>query len=342
MSGAYGTAMLISLQAPRMRRAATVLFAAMLLPTLWFGMRTYRSFMLLRSAYAAGMPATSNIRGWMTLRYIATTYHLSEDELRQRLELPPATNSQTSLRTLARRAGTTRPLMVQHVQRAIADATSAAAPATPVESSDWLTSAREVILTQLLVYGLPVLALTLFLGAAGVPLPTGIATAVAGSLAAHGRIDWRAILAIAAIASVLGDLLAYAIGHLLGGEILERHGRWIGVTPTRRARLQRLFEQWGALTVFITRTFVSSLSSLISLIAGVVHYRLSRYMAVAIPARLVWAGAYVGLGYVAGSDLDATSGFLTNLSLLLVSAMVLAASGMIAAGLTLQPRRNVA
>lgn len=333
--------MLIGLQSPGMRRTAAVLFAVMLLPTLWFGLRSYHSFLLLRSAYAAGAPATSNIRGWMTLRYVAATYHLSEDELRRRLNLPPETNRNTSLRSLARRAGMTRPLMVERVQRAIAAATAARPPAAPVEPLDWLGSLRETILAQLLVYGLPVLALILFLGAAGVPLPTGIATAVAGSLAAHGRIDWRAILAIAAIASVLGDLLAYAIGHLLGGEILERRGRWIGYTPARRARLQWLFEQWGALTIFITRTFVSSLSSLISLLAGALHYRLSRYFTVATLARVVWAGAYLGLGYAAGSDLEAAAGFLTNLSLLLVSAVVLAVSGLIASGVTLQRRASV-
>jgi hypothetical protein len=55
------------------RRGAVLLFAFMILPTLWFGLRTYRSFLLLRSAYEAGAPMTSSIRGWMTLKYIAAT-----------------------------------------------------------------------------------------------------------------------------------------------------------------------------------------------------------------------------------------------------------------------------
>ena len=153
--------------------------------------------------------------------------------------------------------------------------------------------------------------------------------------------DWRSVLAIAAVASVLGDLIAYAIGRLLGGEVLDHHGHWIGYTPARRARMQALFDQWGALTVFVTRTFVSSLSSVVSLIAGVAHYRLSWYLGVAALARLVWAGAYVGLGYAVGSDLEAAAGFLTNLSLLLIGAAMLAASGLIALGLAPQPRQSV-
>lgn len=331
---------MIDLRSPGMRRAAAILFALMMLPTLWLGMRTYRSLTVLRSAYEAGAPATGSIRGWMTLGYIAATYHVPVADLSRRLDLPATTDPNTSLRSLARRSGGSPIGIVERVQRAV----SAAAPAPTTAAaapSGWLASASETVLTQLLVYGLPVFGLMLFLGAIGVPLPTGIAAAVAGSLAAQGKMDWRAILAIAALASVFGDLVAYAIGRLLGGEVLDRHGHWIGYTPARRARMQALFDQWGALTVFITRTFVSSLSSVISLIAGVAHYRLSLYLAVAAVARLVWAGAYVGLGYAVGSDLEAAAGFLTSLSLFLVAAVVLAASGAIASGLTLQPRQDL-
>ncbi len=330
---------MISFRSRGFRRAALVLFALTLLPTVWLGMRSYHSLMVLRSAYEAGAPATSSIRGWMTLSYIAATYHVPEDELRQRLALPPATDPNSSLRTLARRAGTSPPGIVERVQRAI----SAAAPAAttqPAEPSGWLAGTSDAILTQLLVYGYPVLALSLFLGAIGVPLPTGIAAAVAGSLAAQGRMDWGLILAIAAIASVLGDLVAYAIGRLLGGDVLDHHGHWIGYTPARRARMQALFEQWGLMTIFITRTFVSSLSSVVSLLAGVAHYRLSAYLAVEAVARLAWAAAYSGLGYAVGANLEAAAGFLTSLSLLLVAAMVLTASGLIASGISLQPHQN--
>ena len=331
---------MISFRSRGFRRAAFGLFALMVLPTLWLSMRTYRSLLVLRSAYEAGVPATSGIRGWMTLSYIAATYHVPEDELRQRLELPPATDPNTSLRSLARRSGTLSRHIIERVQRAISAATPASTPAA-AEPSGWFAATRDAILTQLLVYGYPVLALSLFLGAAGVPLPTGIATAVAGSLAAQGRMDWRAILLIAAIASVLGDYVAYAIGRLLGGDVLDHHGRWIGYTPARRAGMQALFEHWGVLTVFITRTFVSSLSSVVSLVAGVAHYRLSSYLAVAAIARLVWAGAYVGLGYAVGSDLEAAAGFLTNLSLLLASAALLTASGVIAFRPFLPARKSV-
>jgi membrane protein DedA with SNARE-associated domain len=323
---------MIDLRAHRIRRAALLLFAVALLPTLIFGLRTYYSYALLRSAYEAGAPATSSIRGWMTLDYVAATYHTPKAALLERLELAPTTAGDTSLLTLAGRAGVLPPQYVARVQRAIADVANQSSPAPAAKPSGWLADLGDKFLTALLVYGYPVLGVTLLLGAIGLPLPDGIAAAVAGSLAAQGRMDWLAAGSIIVLASVIGDAAGYGIGRLLGGEIVMRHGRWLGYSPQRRAQAQALFDQWGLLTVFITRTFVSYLSSIASLLAGLAHYRLGRFLAVALAGRVVWAAAYLGLGAAVGSDLEAAAGFLTNLSLLLLLLTVLTGSGLIAAG----------
>jgi membrane protein DedA with SNARE-associated domain len=106
----------------------------------------------------------------------------------------------------------------------------------------------------LLVYGYPALGLTLVLAAIGLPLPSGLAMVVAGSLAAQGRMSWLEVGALAVGASVLGDCAGYGIGRALGGELFERRGRWLGLTAERRARVERLFERWGALAVLLSRS----------------------------------------------------------------------------------------
>ena len=323
---------MIDLRAYRIRRAAWLVFALALLPTLIFGMRTYYSYALLRSAYAAGAPMTSSLRGWMTLDYVAAAYHAPKAELVERLGLAATTAGGTSLMTLAGRVGVSPPEYVARVQRAIADVANQSSPAPAAKSAGWLASLADKTLTALLVYGYPVLGVTLLLGAIGLPLPDGIATAVAGSLAAQGRMDWVWAGAIIVAASVVGDAAGYGIGRLLGAEALIGRGRWFGYSPQRRAQAQALFDQWGLLTIFITRTFVSYLSSAASLFAGIAHYQLSRFLAVAVAGRMIWAAAYLGLGAAVGSDLEAAAGFLTNLSLLLLLLTVLSGSGLIAAG----------
>ena len=71
---------------------------------------------------------------------------------------------------------------VQRVQRAVA-ALVGTAPATALtKSSGWLTTLSDEIFLAMLLYGYPILALIQLSGAIGMPVPDGIAGAIAGSL----------------------------------------------------------------------------------------------------------------------------------------------------------------
>jgi membrane protein DedA with SNARE-associated domain len=299
--------------------------------SIFFGLRSYNSFLLLRSAYEAGKPQLSSLRAWMTLDHVAATYRVPEDELIARLKLPPDTNRHESLKEIADRRGVPRFDYVREVQRALGEAITAAPPAeTPNgQSSGGLT---DRILSALLIYGYPALAITLLLGAIGLPLPIGVATILAGSLAALGNLRWEWAAAIAVIASLAGDMIAYGIGRAVSVNFLARHGRWIGYTAERQARMQSLLQHWGGITVIISRTLTSSLSSVVSLLAGVSHYQFTRFLGFALFGRLLWTSAYLGLGFGIGNNIDAASQFLGNLSGLLVAFGVLIVSAAYRAG----------
>lgn len=321
---------MIKLSTAVMRRAALVLFVLFALPTLWFGLRSYGSFVLLRSAYQAGAPDTSSIRPWMTLTFIGDSYGVSTASLLAGLGLPATTDPSINLRAAAKVAGISPLAYVERVQQAIA-ALGSHGTAAAAQPSGWLAALSDQILSELLIYGYPILGLILLSGAVGLPLPDGAATVLAGSLAAQGRMSWLVAGLIVVVTSLIGDVVGYAIGFMIGREFLDRHGRWIGYTPARWARVRWLFEEWGMATVFITRTFVSYLSSVASVLAGVSRYRLSKFVAISTAGRVVWTAAYLGLGYVIGADLDAATGFLTNITGFLLCLVVLVVAGLVAA-----------
>ena len=329
-------------QLPRLsrgRRVAVIVFLLAVVPTVVFGIRSYGSLRLLRSAYEIGASATSSIRPWMTLHYVATSYRVPEATLITGLQLPPQTDSNTSLKALADQAGVSPLVYAQRVQRAVA---TSAAPTNPSQSSDnssWLSSIGDQTLTALLIYGYPALGLLLLLSAIGLPLPAGAATTIAGSLASQGRIDWFWAATIAATASVLGDVIGFGLGRLADQGFLERHGRLFGLTAARRARAALLFDRWGLLTVFITRTFMSSFSFIASVFAGLSRCILPKFLAIALIGRVVWTAGYFGLGYAIGADWEAATSFLTNLSVLLLLLLVLVVSGSVASGRFSAPGR---
>jgi membrane protein DedA with SNARE-associated domain len=305
------------------RRVLVALAVVAALATILFGLRSYHTFLLLRSAYEAGAPDASSLRPWMTLGYVASTYRAPETALRDRLGLPPEASSATSLRSLAEREKLAPLQYVQRVQRAIAELAPARATEAAPDTTNWLGAAGDEILSALLVYGYPALALTLLLGAIGLPLPSGLSMVVAGSLAAQGRMDWPLASVLAVTASVLGDLIGYGLGRVFGRELLDRRAHWLGLTPDRRARVERLVGRWGALSVLLSRSLVSFLSSAVNLVAGASRYRLAGFVAFAIVGRLVWTSAYLGLGYGASGGLDHAAGFLKNLSGFLIALAML-------------------
>jgi membrane protein DedA with SNARE-associated domain len=197
-------------------------------------------------------------------------------------------------------------------------------------SASWLQWMEEQFLSALLVYGYPILGTILLLGAIGLPLPTGLSAAVAGSLSALGRMDWLTAGAIAIIASLLGDMVPYAMGRVGSERLLRRWGPWLGYLPARQARAEALFERWGGLTILVTRTLISQLSTIVSLLAGLHRYRIAAFLTFDLVGRAIWTAAYMGLGYLLAGSLDAATEFLKNLTGLLLSSTALAASAALA------------
>jgi membrane protein DedA with SNARE-associated domain len=313
-----------SLQRPSSRRWRFLALAVLLLAAVssaWFGLRTYGSLRMLQSAQTIGQPRLSSVRGWMTLEYVAKAYGAPLAALKSRLGLAPDAPASDSLKTLAARQGMATFDYVRRVQRelnAILPRPSKTARAGAREGwLDWVVS-------SVLTVGYPALALILFLGAVGLPLPAGVSATLAGSLVALGHMHWLAVASLVVGASVLGDVAGFGIGKWVGGRFLARHGRWIGYSPQRHARMGALFGRLGGMAIVLTRTLVSSLSSLVNLFAGASRYPPARFLAFSALGRALWTAAYVGLGYTIAGDVEAAAEFLKNLTGLLISFAVCA------------------
>lgn len=313
---------------PRWARGLLLaLFVVVTVLTAVFALRTYHSLLLLRSAYAVGAPEVSSIRPWMTLRYMAETYHVPEAALMSHLDLPEQTDPNASMRSLAERERQSPFEYVRRVQRAVGEVAPDGSADRGSERTGWLAVIDDELLAALLVYGYPVLCLTLLFGAIGLPVPSGLATALAGSLAAQGSMSWAWAAAVATTASILGDVVGYGLGRVLSRQFLDRHGRWIGYSPAQRVRVGLLFERWGGLAVLLSRTLVSHLSAVLNLLAGASRYRMSAFLAFTVAGRILWTSAYLSLGYAIGASLEAAAGFLADLSILFVSLAALLALG---------------
>ena len=302
------------------RLLAAVILLAGVVASVTFANRTLRSFQTLIAAHEAGAPSAGAIRAWMTLDYVATAYAVAPAALADRLGLPAAIAGAIAIGDIADQRGVEPTDMVQAVQRAVA----VAGDATPATGGPKKPGIADALLSALVAYSYPALGLILLLGAIGAPVPTGFAAVLAGSLAAGGAMTWPLATALAVAASVAGDVAGYGIGRFASDRFLDRHGRLVGYAGRRRARVERMFARWGGVTVLMTRTLVSPLSSLTSLLAGVSRYAFAAFLAYATVGRVVWTAAYFGLGFFIGGDLEAASGFLGNVTGLLIAVLAAA------------------
>ncbi|ALV35959.1 VTT domain-containing protein [Streptomyces sp. CdTB01] len=157
-----------------------------------------------------------------------------------------------------------------------------------------------VALSVLLDVFLPVLP-------SGVLVITAATAAAAGSATGrvpHGVPDILALTLCAALASLLGDLVAYRLAWR-GGERLDRAIARSRRLTAAQERLGGALARGGGALVILAR-FAPAGRSVVSLGAGAAHRRARDFLPWSALAGLTWAAYSVALGYYGGQWLGAT------------------------------------
>jgi membrane protein DedA with SNARE-associated domain len=145
------------------------------------------------------------------------------------------------------------------------------------------------------VSGYPILFLLVMAESGGVPLPGETALIVGGVLASQGKMQIELVIAVAALAAIVGDNIGYQIGRKGGRWLLERPG------PFLRHRLMVLetgepfFEHHGPKAVFFGR-FILGLRTWASWLAGANHMRWRTFFLWNALGGICWA---TGVGLIA-------------------------------------------
>ena len=97
-----------------------------------------------------------------------------------------------------------------------------------------------------------------------------------------------------------GALVGWAIGARGGRPYLERHGRWLHVTPARLDRAERWFGTYGALTAI--GLSVPVVRSFIAIPAGIARLELRRFAPLALIGCIPFCFGLCAAGYALGSN----------------------------------------
>lgn len=80
-------------------------------------------------------------------------------------------------------------------------------------------------------YGYIAIFALLALGLVGLPVPDELLTLFVGYLSSTMVLDFSLSVLVCFIGSITGMLISYTIGLRVGQPVVDRYGKWVGLTP---------------------------------------------------------------------------------------------------------------
>lgn len=191
-----------------------------------------------------------------------------------------------------------------------------------------MSSLLPLLLHWLHEFGYPMLWLTVFIAAVGLPLPTSLLLLAAGAFAGHNDFNIALLIGITITASSCGDNVGYLIGRRWGSRTLrwlEQPGR-LHVIPARTITRSRLyFKHRGGWAIFFSRFLFSALGGVMNLLAGADRYPYRHFLLYDVTGETLGGMIPLSLGYTfgacweaGGNVLGAFSGFAFMLFLVIL------------------------
>lgn len=146
------------------------------------------------------------------------------------------------------------------------------------------------------------------------PLPGDVLLAFGGYLSAEGLIGLFPLWALTVLASVMGFMNMYWIGHKLGNQIsANQHGhfllRFVNYKYIERGKKwMAKYGQW----VVVGNRFLAGTRSVISLTAGMSNLNIPRTVANALLSSMLWNGVLLAAGWFIRDNWEVIGDYLSN------------------------------
>jgi len=176
-------------------------------------------------------------------------------------------------------------------------------------------------------YGYVLVAVFLFIEGAGVPVPGETALVTAAALAGRGTLSLVGVMIAGCIGTILGGHAGYWIGFRGGHRFIEKHGKWVRLTPDRLQKTHRFFQHHGAKTVLLGR-FVAFVRSFVGIFAGLSEMAIRTFAMYNAIGGIIWVLTFSILGYAFGRNLPRLVHYIGRVSLL-VAILIAVIAGVV-------------
>jgi membrane protein DedA with SNARE-associated domain len=152
-------------------------------------------------------------------------------------------------------------------------------------------------------HGIPAVFFLMIIESACLPVPSEVIMLFAGYLVSIHSMSLVGAVAAGVAGNIVGSWIAWAVGMSGGRILLERHGRYVHITPERLDMADRWFERRGERIVLIARC-LPIIRTFISLPAGVARMPFWRFTIYTALGCVPWVLALTLVGVQVGSHWD--------------------------------------
>lgn len=172
-------------------------------------------------------------------------------------------------------------------------------------------------------HGYWTVALALLLENTGIPVP-GETVLLFASFLSHEQkeLNLALIIVIGTLACTFGDNLGYWIGYRGGRPLLDRHRAFFHISERAVERGERLFRQYGSITILFAR-FVFGLRVIAGPLAGVLRMPWRSFALYNFIGAAIWVATISCAGYFLGQHWDNLVRMVTRINGVVIVIVVL-------------------
>ena len=161
----------------------------------------------------------------------------------------------------------------------------------------------QIVPTFVTQHGYTLLLAAVLVEQIGLPVPSVPVLLAAGALAAAGGMHVAAIIGVVWVAALMVDIAWYESGRRRGTRVLNFLCRLSQEPSSCAQNVQGLFARWGARTLLFAK-FVPGFGIAAPPVAGAIRLRVWKFLLYDSLGILLWAGVYVGLGYLLSDQIE--------------------------------------
>lgn len=149
-------------------------------------------------------------------------------------------------------------------------------------------------------YGSFVLFFLLSLGILALPIPEETLMVMSGILMSKGKLNIPLTIFFCYAGTIAGITTSYFFGRTAGHYLINKYGRWVGITHARLEKAHVWFSKLGK-WLLVVGYFIPGIRHFTGFSAGTTTMRYSQFALFAYSGAVMWVSVFLSLGYFLGN-----------------------------------------